>query len=182
MMKTVFALLLLATITDSAIAATPAPNADTAKQAASAPAAAAPAAKPAATTVAPAAKSAAALPPGHVPINKVEMGNTKVAKAKGPDAQTVAEINTKRVELKDKTVVVHAKVVKFSPEILKKNWVHLRDGSGSDADNTNDILVTTNEVVKAGDIVTVKGIVRNDKDFGSGYAYKVMIEDGVFKK
>jgi len=180
-MKTVFALLLLATIADSAIAATPASNADTAKQAASAPAAAAPAAKPAATTATPAAKSVA-LPPGHVPVNKVEMGNTKVDKAKGPDARTVAEINTKRVELKDKTVVVHAKVVKFSPEILKKNWVHLRDGSGSDADNTNDILVTTNEVVKAGDIVTVKGIVRNDKDFGSGYSYKVMIEDGAFKK
>ena len=179
-MKTVYALLLLTAIADSAIAAT-SPQ-DAAKPAATVHAAAASAVSPAAT--APAISPTATLPPGHAPINAkpVDLGKIKVAKASGPDAHTVAEINTKRVELKDKTVVVHAKVVKFTPDVLKKNWIHLRDGTGSDADYSNDVLVTTNEQAKVGDVVLVKGVVRNDKDFGAGYAYKVLIEDGVLQK
>jgi hypothetical protein len=55
--------------------------------------------------------------------------------------------------------------------------LHLRDGSGTAAENTNDILVTTGIEAKLGDVVTVKGVVRTDKDFGSGYAYKVIIEE-----
>src|SRR5664279_2749842 len=42
-----------------------------------------------------------------------DVGNVKVAKATGPDARTVAEVIAKRTELKDKTVVIHGKVVKF---------------------------------------------------------------------
>jgi hypothetical protein len=72
-------------------------------------------------------------------------------------------------------------VVKYNPEIMGKNWIHLRDGSGSAADNTNDILVTSGVQVKVGDVVTVKGTVRTDKDFGAGYAYKVIIEDAVLQ-
>ena len=98
-----------------------------------------------------------------------------VPKATGPNARTVAEVITKRTELKDKEVLVRGRVVKFNGGIMGKNWVHLRDGSGSAAKETNDILVTTQGEVKVGDIVTVKGTVRNDKDFGAGYAYKVLI-------
>jgi hypothetical protein len=29
--------------------------------------------------------------------------------------------------------------------------------------------------------VTAVGMVRTNKDFGSGYAYKVMLEDAIFK-
>ena len=32
-----------------------------------------------------------------------------------------------------------------------------------------------------GDVVTVSGIVRTNKDFGSGYTYKVLIEDATLK-
>jgi DNA/RNA endonuclease YhcR with UshA esterase domain len=89
----------------------------------------------------------------------------------------VAEIITKAKELKDKPVKVSGKVVKYNPEVMGKNWVHLRDGSGAATDNSNDVLVTTAAQVKVGDVVTVTGVVRTDKDFGSGYAYKVLIED-----
>ncbi len=112
----------------------------------------------------------------------VDAGDVKVAKASGPDARTVAEIITKRAEIKDKSVVVRGKVVKFTPEVMGKNWIHLRDGSGSAADNTHDVLVTTKEQVKIGDVVVVKGVVRTDKDFGSGYSYQVLIEDVTLQK
>jgi hypothetical protein len=105
----------------------------------------------------------------------------KVAKASGANARTVAEVTTKSAELKDKPVVVSGKVVKYNPAIMGKNWIHLRDGSGDAAKETNDILVTTAAQTKVGDVVTVSGIVRTNKDFGSGYTYKVLIEDATLK-
>ena len=111
-----------------------------------------------------------------------DVGDVKVPKASGPDARTVAEIITKRTELKDKTVVVRGKVVKYTAEVLGKNWVHLRDGSGSATDNTHDVLVTTKDQAKIGDVVVVKGIVHTDRDLGSGYTYKVLVEEATLQK
>jgi hypothetical protein len=110
-----------------------------------------------------------------------DVDNIKVPKAVGANAQTVAEIVAKRAELKDKAVLVRGRIVKFNPEIMGRNWVHLRDGSGSAADGSNDVLVTTKAPAKVGDVVTVQGIVRTDKDFGAGYAYQVLIEDATFR-
>lgn len=103
----------------------------------------------------------------------------KVPKATGANAYTVAEVVTKAVELKDKPVRVSGKVVKYNAAIMGKNWLHLQDGTGSASDN--DILVTSTVAAKLGDIVTVSGIVRNDRDFGAGYFYKVLIEDSAGK-
>ncbi|HZV53822.1 MAG TPA: hypothetical protein VFF82_02690 [Rhodocyclaceae bacterium] len=114
-------------------------------------------------------------------VKTADIGDVHVAKAGGANARTVAEVVTKGAELKDKPVLVRGKVVKFNPEIMGKNWVHLRDGSGSATDNTNDVLVTTTSQAKVGDVVTVKGVVRTDKDFGSGYAYKVLIEEATLQ-
>ena len=110
-----------------------------------------------------------------------DSGDVRVAKASGANARTVAEIVAKSAELKDKPVLVRGKVVKYNAGIMGKNWVHLRDGSGSAADNTNDVLVTTANQAKVGDVVTVKGIVHTNKDFGAGYAYKVLIEDATLQ-
>jgi hypothetical protein len=111
-----------------------------------------------------------------------EVGDVKVAKATGPNARTVAEIVGKSAELKDKTVIVRGKVVKFTPGVMGKNWVHLRDGTGSDADRTNDVLVTTLDEAKIGDVVLVTGVVHTDRDLGSGYSYKVLVEEAKLKK
>jgi phosphoribosylformimino-5-aminoimidazole carboxamide ribonucleotide (ProFAR) isomerase len=89
----------------------------------------------------------------------------------------VAEVVNKAVSLKDKPVQVSGKVVKYNAGIMGKNWLHLQDGSGAAADNSNDILVTTSASAKLGDVITVSGMVRNNKDFGAGYSYKVLIED-----
>jgi hypothetical protein len=78
-------------------------------------------------------------------------------------------------------VQVRGKVVKFSPQIMGKNWIHLRDGSGSASDNSNDILVTSSAQTNVGDVVTVTGTVRVDKDFGAGYVYKVLIEEATLQ-
>lgn len=106
----------------------------------------------------------------------------KVSKASGADARTVEEIWAQKAALKEKSVTVRAQVVKFSPGIMGKNWLHLRDGSGSSEKATHDITVTTQDEVKVGDVVTAKGTVRVDKDFGAGYAYPVIIEEAKLTK
>ena len=111
-----------------------------------------------------------------------DVRDVKVPKASGPDARTVAEIVTKRAELKDKTILVRGKVVKYTPEVLGKNWIHLRDGSGSASDNTDDVLLTTKDQARIGDVVVVKGVVHTDRDLGSGYSYKVLIEEATLQK
>ena len=130
---------------------------------------------------APAAKVDAVSPHGGAMGMKPDLTPVNVAKATGPNARTVAEVVSGARALKDKAVEVHGKVVKFNPEIMGKNWMHLRDGSGKADDGTNDILVTTMASAKVGDVVTVTGTVRTDKDFGSGYAYKVLIEEASLK-
>jgi hypothetical protein len=108
-------------------------------------------------------------------LNAADTAPVKVAKASGANAYTVADVVSKSVQLKDKAVKVNGQVVKYNAGIMGKNWIHLRDGSGTPANN--DILVTTAAPAKVGDLVTVSGVVRNDKNFGAGYSYKVLIED-----
>jgi hypothetical protein len=105
-----------------------------------------------------------------------EVADVKVAKASGTDARTVSEVHAQRASLKEKAVTIRGKVVKFNEGIMGRNWVHLRDGSGT-AGKDNDITVTTGDKATVGDVVVAKGTVRIDKDFGQGYAYPVIVED-----
>lgn len=113
--------------------------------------------------------------PDHVKV-------AKVAKAAGPDGRTVEELFKQRTALKEKKVAVKGQVVKFSAGIMGKNWIHLRDGSGSHEKKDDDVTVTTQDDAKVGDVVTVKGTVRLERDFGAGYAYPVIIEDAKVTK
>ena len=116
------------------------------------------------------------------PIAKADlMADVKVPRATGAQAYTVAEIINKSTTLKDKNVVLRARVVKVNGGILGKNWLHVRDGSGSESDATNDLLVTSADTARLGDTVLINGTVRADKDFGGGYAFKVMVEGATLK-
>ncbi len=105
----------------------------------------------------------------------------KVAKATGPDARTVAEVYAQKAQLKGKTVAVRGKVVKFASNIMGKNWVHLRDGSGAAANGTNDLVATTKDTVRAGALVTARGVVNTDVDIGMGVKYQVLLENTTLK-
>lgn len=108
----------------------------------------------------------------------VDLGPIKVAKASGANAYTVAEVVAQAATLKGKTVKISGKVVKYNPEIMGKNWIHLQDGSRSAAAaQPSDILVTSSASAKVGDVITVSGVVQTDKDFTAGYTYKVVLED-----
>jgi len=123
----------------------------------------------------------AAGPPGHpAPVRAAELDPIKVEKAAG--GLTVAEIHAQRAKLAGQTVLVRGKVTKFLSGILDRNWLHLRDGSGSPEKHDDDLTVTTKQAVVAGDVVLVRAKVSVDRDFGAGYVYQVILEGARIEK
>jgi hypothetical protein len=119
----------------------------------------------------------------HAETSKApKIPEVKVEKAKGANAQTVEGIVASAAKLKDKPVTVRGQVVKFSPGIMGKNWLHLRDGTGSSREGTDDLVVVTNDTTSIGAVVLVSGTVRTDRDLGMGYTYKVLVEDARLAK
>ncbi len=99
-----------------------------------------------------------------------------VGKSEAPNAYTIGEIFEKKDSLTNKPVAIQGKVVKVSRGILGKNWLHLQDGTGNQATGTHDLVVTTDSLPEVGDLVTIKGNLSRDRDFGAGYRYGVIIE------
>ena len=110
-----------------------------------------------------------------------EVANISVPRAEGADAKTIAELWTAKSTLAGQNVTVRGKVVKSLSGIMGKNWLHLRDGSKAGAEDA-DITVTTDATAAVGDVVTVKGKVSVDRDFGAGYRYAVIIENAEVSK
>ena len=92
---------------------------------------------------------------------------------------SVKEAWEKRVSLKDKTIAIRGRVVKASANIIGRNWIHIQDGTGEGSE-VGRIVFTSKELPKVGDVVTASGVVSVDKDFGSGYFYKIIVENATF--
>jgi hypothetical protein len=95
--------------------------------------------------------------------------------AKPAGGKTVNEIYLQKNTLAGKEVMLRGKVVKFSPQIMGKNWMHVQDGTGEKG--ANDLTLTTAATVTVGDTVLIKGVLTTNKDFGLGYQYDIIIED-----
>jgi len=91
-------------------------------------------------------------------------------------ALAIATLAAQAASLRGTSVTVAGRVVKETDGILDRNWIHLKDGTGDAKAGTDDVLVTTTDTSKVGVDVVVTGTVNVDQDFGSGYAYKFMIE------
>ncbi len=119
------------------------------------------------------------IPAGHPAINGSKAPEsvdlTAIKKADG--GMTIAEIYAAKADLSGKPVTLRAKVVKFSPQIMGTNWLHLQDGSGDLKTGNHDLTVTSNVEVKIGDTVLVTGPLTIDKDFGYGYKYDLIMEN-----
>jgi hypothetical protein len=99
---------------------------------------------------------------------------------KAENGKTIEEVLAAQKELKDQEVVVRAKVMKVTENIMGKNWITLRDGTGTAP--ADKIIAITSGKAAIGDIVTVTGIVKNDVNLGSGYKYDVLIGDARITK
>jgi len=108
-----------------------------------------------------------------------------------PDnSKTSPPVNARKVEVKGsvkiadlvanpkkyagKTIQVSGRCVKVNPNIMGRNWIHLQDGSK----DAYDLVITCDIQVPVGHTITMTGKVVLDKDFGAGYQYPVLLEEG----
>jgi len=112
----------------------------------------------------------------------VSFTGAKVEKSTAQNGYTIGELFAEAVNLNEQKVTVKGRVVKISPNIMGKNWLHIQDGTGDPTTNTHDLVVTSSAVVEKGTIISLEGVLAADKDFGFGYRYDVLIEDAVVVK
>jgi len=97
------------------------------------------------------------------------------ASAAEANLKTVAALNLNKAALAGQTISAQGKVVKANNGIMGRNFVHVQDGTG-DASN-NNLVVTSKQTAKVGDLVTISGVVVVNRNFGSGYSYPLLIEE-----
>lgn len=92
----------------------------------------------------------------------------------------VEDITDDPAALKGQAISLRAMVIKVNANIMGKNWITLQDGTG--AAPNDKLIATSSEMVTVGEIVTAKGVIRNDVDLGYGYHYAALLEDATFAK
>ncbi len=88
---------------------------------------------------------------------------------------SLSELFENQNDYQNKSVKIRGLVVKVNDHIMGKNWVHIQDGTGSD--NFYDLTITTMDNLEVGTIATFEGKIALKKDFGSGYAYDIIMEE-----
>ena len=116
-----------------------------------------------------------ALPQSHYKKKHVVKTVKGINKVKG--GNTIAEINVGKQKLQGKTIRVRGQVTKFTPNVMGKNWIHIRDSSTLD-----DLTVITKSTAAIDDVVILEGKLELDKDYGYGYVYPVIMEDAKIVK
>jgi hypothetical protein len=92
---------------------------------------------------------------------------------------TVESVYREMKQLEGKQVTVTGKVVKVNNGIMRRNFVHVQDGTGDK--NSNNLIVTSKQTANVGNNVTITGTVVLGTDFGMGYKYPLLIEKSSIK-
>jgi hypothetical protein len=87
----------------------------------------------------------------------------------------ISELVKNAKELENKTVQISGVCVKSNANIMNRNWIHLKDGSKDDF----DLVVTSDTFIPEGSIVTLTATVSLNKDYGAGYKYDLILENGI---
>lgn len=121
------------------------------------------------------------MPQGSTPPRKQpETRRTDIQVEKVKGGVSIAELYEFHPRYAGKSIKVKGQVTHFSSQIMGKNWVHIQDGS--EFAGNFDLALSTQDSVTIGSTVVFSGIVRLNKDFGSGYFYKILIEDAIVVK
>lgn len=86
----------------------------------------------------------------------------------------ISEIVANPKKYEGKTVQITGKCVKINPNIMERNWIHLKDGSKDDY----DFVITSDTFVPEGKVITMNALVSLNRDFGAGYRYDLILENG----
>jgi hypothetical protein len=114
--------------------------------------------------------SPAQLTPGKP--NIVKWNEISVQTPKG--GITIADLYKGKDSYAGKSVIIRGVVVKYNPQVMNKNWVHIQDAT--EFSGKFDLTVTTLDSLVVGKTATFTGIIAVNKDFGSGYSYEIIME------
>jgi hypothetical protein len=117
---------------------------------------------------------------GQMRATQVVPEKANVQVTPGPGCISISTLYSEKKSNDGKIVKVKGIVTKFNSEIMGKNWVHIQDGTGTEG--SFDLTITTSQTVAYGDTVTFEGKIALDKDFGYGYFYNVIMEEGKLVK
>ncbi|MCD6394930.1 MAG: hypothetical protein J7M40_15680 [Planctomycetes bacterium] len=120
-------------------------------------------------------KGDASTPATAAPRTRPAIDKKEISIAPAKDGISIGELFSNKGAYAGKTVTIKGQVVKFSAAIMKRNWVHIQDGTSGDG--KHDLAITTQDEAAVGDIVTFEGKITLNKDFGAGYKYKVIMEE-----
>jgi len=112
--------------------------------------------------------------------NSTNNSGTKMLEIETPDnGYNLAYIFEHKGELKHQEIIVKGRVVKINLNIMKTNWVHIQDGTSYHGNF--DLTITTHEAINFAidDIISFKGKLILNKDFGAGYQYDYLLEDAI---
>ena len=101
-----------------------------------------------------------------------------ISPAMAADTMTVADLHAKRAALGGSQVTITGTVVKVNNGIMRRNFIHVQDGTGSG--DTDRVIFTSAQTAKVGDKVAGTGTVKLDTDFGMGYFYPTLVEQATF--
>ncbi len=131
----------------------------------------------------------AMVPPPGMAIDQASGGSIKAVSSvqdikveKIEGGHTVEEIYTSVADLAGQKIKVRGKIVKVSPNIMGRTWIHIQDGTGNAMNNSHDLVLTSAEIPENDSIAVFEGVVAKDKDFGAGYFYNVIVEEAVTVK
>jgi len=86
----------------------------------------------------------------------------------------IAELVKDPKKYEGHSVQISGKCVKTNPNIMDLNWIHIQDGSKDDF----DMVITSSTFIPEGTTVTMRAVVSLDRDFGAGYKYDLILENG----
>ena len=107
------------------------------------------------------------------PVTKASENPERSIQQKG--SLKIAELVENYKKYEGKKIQVSGECVKVNPGIMDRNWIHIKDGSRDDY----DLVITSDTYVAEGEIITMEALVSINKDFGAGYKYNLILEDGV---
>lgn len=111
----------------------------------------------------------------------IESQSSSTKPAKDVDVKgsvKIADLVANPAKYAGKTIQISGQCVKINPNIMGRNWVHLQDGSKDDY----DLVITSAVQIPVGHTVTLTGKVVLNKDFGAGYQYDILLEEGQIVK
>lgn len=92
-----------------------------------------------------------------------------------PEALPEVQLSTlmqEKAAFEGQWIQVSGKCIKVNPAIMGRNWVHIQASDGT------KVVLTTQEEVATGQELRFAARVALDRDFGSGYSYPLLLEQG----